>query len=82
MLRDRAHVQELVCPETEELEEGGRKGVRPSVEMEPQEVVDSPPETDRPEDELVHPPPISRFERGSRPLPRQIEASPSLNVPK
>jgi hypothetical protein len=80
MLRDRAHIQELVGAQAEKMQEWEREGVRAFVEMEPQEEVDSPSEPDGPKDELMHPSPVPRFKGGSGPLPCQIEASASLNI--
>lgn len=80
--RDRAHVQQLIGAQSEEVKKLGGERFDPPVQVEPQEVVEPPPEPDRAEDEFMDPPSLPGFETGSRRLPCQVESCAALDLPE
>lgn len=76
MSRDRPHVQELVCAESEQVQEVRRKGTCSLVQVEPEKMIESPPEPDRTENKFVHPPTIAGIERWRGRFPGEIQPGP------
>lgn len=74
------HPDELVGAQPQDLQEREREGANPTMQVEPEQVIDSPSEPEDSEQELVDPRTIHGGQVGSRRLPDQVEPASPIHL--